>query len=56
MQAQAAGLNYVYDHDPGIGRKRKGKDFTYHQPDGKRIADAVMIARCKKLAVPPALE
>ena len=52
--AKAAGLSYVYDHDPGITRKRKGKAFAFYRPDGKAITDDAIIARCRKLAVPPA--
>ena len=54
--AKSAGLRYVYDSDPGITRKRRGKGFAYYDPDGTLITDKKQIARCQKLAVPPAWE
>ena len=32
--AEAVGLTYVHDHDPGITRRRSGKGFAYRGPDG----------------------
>jgi DNA topoisomerase-1 len=52
--AQAAGLRYVSDIQPGIRRKRAGKGFTYVGPDGKTIHDAAELARIRSLAIPPA--
>ena len=52
--AQAAGLRYVSDIQPGIRRKRAGKGFTYVSPDGKTIHDAKELARIRSLAIPPA--
>jgi DNA topoisomerase I len=52
--AQAAGLRYVSDTQPGIRRKRAGKGFTYVGPDGKTIRDAKELARIRSLAIPPA--
>jgi DNA topoisomerase-1 len=52
--AQAAGLRYVSDIQPGIRRKRAGKGFTYVGPDGKPIHDAAELARIRSLAIPPA--
>jgi DNA topoisomerase-1 len=52
--AQAAGLRYVSDIQPGIRRKRAGKGFTYVGPDGKTIHDAKELARIRSLAIPPA--
>ena len=54
--AKSAGLRYVYDSDPGIGRKRHGKSFSYHDHEGQRITDKAKVTRCQKLAVPPAWE
>jgi DNA topoisomerase-1 len=52
--AQHAGLLYGYDHDPGIRRRRRGRYFEYLDARGKRIRNQRLIARCRKLAVPPA--
>src|SRR5437899_4161883 len=52
--AQAAGLRYVTDEGPGIGRKRVGSGFSYFDPDGKRITDAAVLLRIKHLVIPPA--
>ncbi|HEX6433390.1 MAG TPA: DNA topoisomerase IB [Gemmatimonadales bacterium] len=52
--AQAAGLRYVSDIQPGIRRKRSGKGFTYVGPDGKTVQDAKEVARIRSLAIPPA--
>jgi DNA topoisomerase I len=52
--AQAAGLRYVSDTQPGIRRKRAGKGFVYLGPDGKTIRDAKELSRIKSLAIPPA--
>ena len=52
--AQAAGLRYVSDTQPGIRRKRAGKGFAYVGADGKTIRDAKELARIRSLAVPPA--
>src|SRR3954451_8024127 len=52
--AQAAGLRYVSDTQPGIRRKRAGKGFVYVGPDGKTIRDAKEVARIRSLAIPPA--
>jgi len=52
--AQAAGLRYVSDTQPGIRRKKAGKGFSYVGPDGKTIRDAKELARIRSLAIPPA--
>jgi DNA topoisomerase I len=52
--AQAAGLRYVSDTQPGIRRKKSGKGFTYVAPDGKTIRDSRELARIRSLAIPPA--
>ncbi len=52
--ARAAGLRYVSDDRPGIGRKRSGKSFRYIDPDGRTIRDRETLARIKSLAIPPA--
>jgi DNA topoisomerase I len=52
--AQAAGLRYVSDTQPGIRRKRAGKGFVYVAADGKTIRDAKELSRIRSLAIPPA--
>ena len=52
--AQAAGLRYVSDADPGIRRKRAGKNFSYVGVDGRSIRDETTLKRIKSLGIPPA--
>jgi DNA topoisomerase-1 len=52
--AQAAGLRYVSDMQPGIRRKKSGKGFSYLGTDGKTIRDSKELARIRSLAIPPA--
>lgn len=49
-----AGLIYVSDVDPGIYRRKAGKGFSYRDRHGHRITDPRVIARIRKLAIPPA--
>lgn len=53
-QAEAVGLAYVSDHDPGISRRRSGTGFSYLHPDGAYVRDAATIDRIRSLAIPPA--
>src|SRR3954447_24957001 len=39
---------------PGITRKRRGKGFSYHAPDGKPLDDPAALQRIKELVIPPA--
>ncbi|GEP10406.1 DNA topoisomerase IB [Methylobacterium gnaphalii] len=52
--AREAGLRYVDDSKPGFTRKRSGTGFSFRDTDGKVIRDEAVIARIKKLAIPPA--
>lgn len=52
--AQAAGLRYVTDGEPGIARKRAGRGFAYYGSDGKLIRDRAERRRIAALAIPPA--
>ncbi|CAN5392977.1 hypothetical protein BH24CHL10_BH24CHL10_10230 [soil metagenome] len=54
LSAEEAGLRYVNDTMPGIGRKRAGRAFSYIGADGDRIDDHDRIAWFKRLAIPPA--
>ncbi len=53
-QARAQGLRYVTDSKPGFTRKRYGKSFHFFDTKGERIRDEAIIARIRKLAIPPA--
>ncbi len=52
--ARAAGLRYVSDAKPGIGRTPFRKGFRYTNPDGTPLRDAAALARIKSLVIPPA--
>ena len=52
--AQAAGLRYVSDVQPGIRRQRAGRGFRYIGVDGRPIRDAQSLRRFKALVIPPA--
>src|SRR5262249_47041488 len=52
--ARVAGLRYVGDHQPGIRRRGAGKGFHYVLPDGRPVTDEQILARIRRLAVPPA--
>jgi DNA topoisomerase-1 len=51
--ADAIGLAYVSDTEPGIDRRRQGKGFCYLL-DGSTIDDKETTARLKALTIPPA--
>jgi DNA topoisomerase-1 len=52
--AQCDDLRYSSDSEPGIRRRKAGSGFYYVLPDGRRVTDDFMLARIRKLAVPPA--
>ncbi len=52
--ARAAKLRYVSDKKPGIARVRVESGFEYHDIDGTLITDEEVLARIRKLAIPPA--
>ena len=35
--AESAGLRYVSDARPGIGRRKSGKGFSYNRADGSKL-------------------
>jgi DNA topoisomerase IB len=39
---------------PGIARKRRGKGFSYYDPEGNPLSDADTLQRIKELVIPPA--
>lgn len=52
--ARAAGLRYVTGRTPGIRRRRRGRGFSYLDPEGRTIRDRAELARFAALAIPPA--
>ena len=52
--AEAAGLVYVGDDEPGITRKRSGTGWRYRDAKGRTIKDYWDRKRIDKIAVPPA--
>ena len=40
--------------EPGYGRRRSGKGFTYLDTDGSRLTDGEALERIRKLVIPPA--
>ncbi|MGZ3821957.1 MAG: DNA topoisomerase IB, partial [Mucilaginibacter sp.] len=54
VTAKAAGLRYVSDATPGYTRKKSGDSFAFYDWEGKRVKDKELIARFKKLVIPPA--
>jgi DNA topoisomerase I len=52
--ADDAGLVYVTDAQPGIRRRRTGHGFAYRDPKGRPVRDAEVLARIRRLAIPPA--
>ena len=52
--AIAAGLRYVSDASPGIRRERRGRAFSYRDPDGALVRDDDTLSRIRALAIPPA--
>ncbi len=52
--AEAAGLRYVNDRQPGIRRHRVGGSFRYLGVDGRPVKDRAALERIRRLAIPPA--
>jgi len=52
--AREAQLRYIDDRSPGIRRVRRGRHFSYVNPDGSLVRDARQLARIRALAIPPA--
>jgi DNA topoisomerase-1 len=50
----ASELVYYLDDQPGITRRKRGRGYRYHAPDGTSIDQASEVARLDALAVPPA--
>jgi len=54
LVAEAAGLIYVDDRDPGITRRGTARGVDYLDPDGEPVTDEATLERIRKLAIPPA--
>jgi len=54
--AEAAGLVYVNDSQPGIRRVREGEQFVYLRPNRRRVTQRGELERIARLAIPPAYE
>jgi DNA topoisomerase-1 len=52
--APAASLVYVTGTEPGIRRVKRGRGFSYLNPDGSAVKDEAVLARIRALAIPPA--
>ena len=52
--AEAAGLTYVDDRDPGITRKGTPRGIEFRDADGKQIRNKATLERISKLVIPPA--
>jgi DNA topoisomerase I len=52
--AQLAGLRYTTEEQPGICRRRRGRGFTYVDPEGVPVRDEGELRRIRRLAIPPA--
>jgi len=52
--AEAAGLRYVTDEDPGFSRRAQAKGFTYLDKNGSKLTDERHINRIEALVIPPA--
>lgn len=52
--AEASGLRYVSDEEPGYTRRKSGKGYAFYDTKGKLIRDTATLKRMRSLAVPPA--
>src|SRR6476469_4912932 len=52
--AEAAGLRYSSDEEPGIARRRAGRGFSYRTERGGIVESDRQLARIRALGIPPA--
>ena len=52
--ADAAGLRYVTDIQPGFRRQKVGRNFRYVGRNGRALRDPKTLARIRSLVIPPA--
>ena len=50
---ESSDLQYVYAHETGITRRKKGKGFCYINPNGETVTDTKTRERLDMIAVPP---
>ncbi len=53
-EAKQMGLTYLVDDGPGITRVRRGRKFTYLNPNGRPVLQASSLKRIGSLVIPPA--
>ena len=53
-EAEANGLVYASDLEPGITRRAARSGFAYRDPHGRPVRDKATLARIRALAIPPA--
>jgi DNA topoisomerase-1 len=49
-----ARLRHSNDREPGIARVKGDKGFAYRDAEGRRVTDEEILARIRRLAIPPA--
>jgi DNA topoisomerase I len=49
-------LRHSSDREPGYTRRRRGRGWSYHDPEGRTVTDPGLRARFEALAIPPAWE
>lgn len=49
-----AGLRHSCDTEPGLSRRRCGRGMAYRDAQGRAVRDPKMLARIRRLAIPPA--
>ena len=54
--AEAAGLRYYSDEQPGYSRKKWGRGFRYSNEKGEPLEDEQALQRIEELVIPPAWE
>ncbi len=54
VTAKAVGLRYMCDSTPGYTRKLIKNGFAFYDSEGKPVKDKELLARFKKLVIPPA--
>ncbi|RZO56923.1 MAG: DNA topoisomerase IB [Sandaracinaceae bacterium] len=52
--AEEAGLRYVDGEEPGYGRRKRGRGFSYLDLDGETVRSARLRGRFDRLVIPPA--
>jgi DNA topoisomerase-1 len=52
--AEAAGLRYVCDEEPGLYRRKNGKGFVYVDEAGRKLRGMRHLQRIHSLVIPPA--